>query len=394
MVDEPLPGAVAAPIRSARTGLGRDTTIDVLRGCFIISMTIAHLSSGSVLGGLSHAAVWLDGAIGFVTLSGLVLGLVYRRQLDRTGRVPFTKALRRARLLYLIQLGTLVLALTVSAVSTRDLGVGRPEELGGWASALGMAATLRLPAQFLDVLPMYVVLLLAAVPALALLSRARTGPLLAVCGAVYVAATVFPGVPVVPGMNFNWAAWQLPFMVGLTVGWHWDQREIAARLRSRLVVALSFAVSAACFAVAQVFGRWDFMEGGAAFRLASWSFDKFDLGPAHLVFGFSAMVLGYAVVSSLRDARRLRTLRTWLSVLGSRSLDAFVILCLAVIVLPAVLGYETSSATAMALVGLTLAVQTGWIVLRRRGYLPGLTTGTEIPGRPLLRRGIAGAASR
>jgi len=346
-------------------------------------MTIAHLAAGSVADKVSHAGVWLDGAIGFVTLSGLVLGIVYRRTHDRTGAVPYCKVLRRARLLYLIQLVTLVLALTVSAVSVRDVGVGRPEQFGGWASALAQVATMRLPVQYVDVLPMYVVLLLAAVPALALLSRSRPVVLLALSVAVYVVATVWPHIAVPPGVHFNWFAWQLPFVVGLTVGWHWDSRGVAARMRSRPLVVAAAAVAAACFLTAQAFGRLDVMGDSELDSLVGAGFTKYNLGPAHILFGFAAMAVGYAAVSALRDAGHLRAVRAWFALLGSRSLDAFVILCLAVIVLPAVLRYQTSSATAMALVVVTLGVQTAWVVLRRRGYLPGLATGTAVPARPL-----------
>src|SRR3712207_992232 len=102
--DAPSTRPPAAPTSGAR-GAGRDTSIDVLRGWFVISMTLAHLAAGSVAERLAHVAVWLDGAMGFVTLSGLVLGMVYRRSRNRTGRVPYAKALRRVRLLYVIQVG-------------------------------------------------------------------------------------------------------------------------------------------------------------------------------------------------------------------------------------------------------------------------------------------------
>lgn len=355
-------------------------------------MTIAHLAAGSVIDKISHAAVWLDGAIGFVTLSGVVLGIVYRRTHDRTGRIPYRKVLRRARLLYVIQFVTLALALAVSAVSTRPVGVGRPEEFGGWTTALGMVATMRLPAAYLDVLPMYVVLLLAAAPALALLSRGRTRSLLAMSGVVYVLATVFPDVAVLPGVHFNWAAWQLPFVIGLTVGWQWESRNLAARLRERRVVLSTVAVTAVFFLTAQAFGRLGLMAGTRLDDLVGAAFAKFNLGPAHVVFGLAGMAAGYAMVSAVRDRGLLVHVRGWLSVLGSRSLDAFVILCLAVIAFPALLGYESSSVTAMLLVLLTLGVQTGWIVLRRRGHLPGLATGTIVPRPPGLVRRFSRAA--
>ena len=370
-----------------RGGLGRrETSVDVLRGWFIISMTIAHLSAESIADKVTHAAVWIDGAIGFVTLSGLVLGLVYRRTSDRTGRIPFRKVLRRARLLYGIQVVVLVLALAVRSSGSRFDDVPHPESIGGWAGALWLAATLRLPAANLDVLPMYVLFLLAAVPALHLLSRSRARLLLLLSLAVYGFATVFPELAIPSGVHFNWGAWQLPFMLGLMVGWFWDELRVAALLRSRRSVLLSATVAGACLLVAQAFGRFGLLDGTEVDEVVGSGFEKFNLGPAHIVFGLAAMALGYAAVSALRDVRPLVPLWRWLALLGSRSLDAFVILCLAVIVLPALVAYEASSATAMALVVVTLLAQTMWIVLRRRGYLPGLATGTEHPSRSPGRR--------
>ncbi|MTA97652.1 MAG: hypothetical protein F2532_01820, partial [Actinobacteria bacterium] len=51
----------------------RDRALDVVRGICIISMVIRHMSYGSFLDTGIHAPFWIDGAFGFVFLSGLVL---------------------------------------------------------------------------------------------------------------------------------------------------------------------------------------------------------------------------------------------------------------------------------------------------------------------------------
>ena len=363
----------------------RETPIDVLRGWFIVSMTVGHLAAGSIAERAVHAGVWIDGAIGFVACSGLVLALVYRRVHDRTGQLPYAKALRRARLLWLIHVAVATLALAVASVSTRFDDVADPVGVSGWARSLWLVATLRLPAAHLDILPMYVLFLLGAVPALWLLSRSRAWLLLSVSAAVFAVAYTVPDAVTPDGVHFVWAAWQLPFVLGLVVGWYWEERGLAEKVRSRTGIAVAVVLTGTCLVLAQAFGRFGVLEGTRTDQLLGQTFGKFELGPARVVFAFAAIALGYAAVSALLHVGPLQWVWGWLSLLGSRSLDAFVIQCVAVILLPALLAYPTSSLTAMLVVLLTLLAQTAWILARRRGLLPGLRTGTDVPTRPLSR---------
>ena len=57
----------------------RDPTIDVIRGICIASMVIGHSANGSLLYHLTHGAIWIDAATGFVLLAGLVIGVVQSR---------------------------------------------------------------------------------------------------------------------------------------------------------------------------------------------------------------------------------------------------------------------------------------------------------------------------
>src|SRR4051812_42249003 len=58
---------------------GRNRAIDMLRGLCIVSMTTAHLAAGSWPWQVFHVAVLVDGAVGFVLLSGIVLGITQHR---------------------------------------------------------------------------------------------------------------------------------------------------------------------------------------------------------------------------------------------------------------------------------------------------------------------------
>src|SRR3978361_1533580 len=89
-------GARAAP--AAR----RERAFDLLRGGCVVSMVFSHVSASSVLDRGTHAFEWVDGAVGFVFISGLVLGLVHRATVGQAGlAAALGRVLRRLRLIYL-----------------------------------------------------------------------------------------------------------------------------------------------------------------------------------------------------------------------------------------------------------------------------------------------------
>lgn len=87
----------------------RNVAIDVIRGLCIVRMATAHLATGSVGFRITHAAVWADGAVGFVFLSGLDPGITQRRTVERSGpRAGAAKMLRGTRLICLGHVGLCV----------------------------------------------------------------------------------------------------------------------------------------------------------------------------------------------------------------------------------------------------------------------------------------------
>jgi hypothetical protein len=69
-------------------------------------------------------------------------------------------------------------------------------------------------------------------------------------------------------------------------------------------------------------------------------FDKYNIGPGRIIFGVAAMILAYWMTTWLIDRQFLTPVVSFLQTLGARSLDSFVILCLAVIIIPAVAPYS------------------------------------------------------
>ena len=85
-----VPRATTPPLASTSLTTpgsgGRDRAIDLLRGLCIVSMTTAHLAAGSWPWRVFHIGTFIDGAVGFVFLSGLVLGITQSGTIERAER--------------------------------------------------------------------------------------------------------------------------------------------------------------------------------------------------------------------------------------------------------------------------------------------------------------------
>src|SRR5438105_4855683 len=84
-------------------GTKRDRRLDLLRGYCVFAMTIDHLDAPTWLYYLTGGnRFFVSAAEGFLFISGLVMGIVYRPIVDRQGlAAAIDKALKRALTLYL-----------------------------------------------------------------------------------------------------------------------------------------------------------------------------------------------------------------------------------------------------------------------------------------------------
>lgn len=302
----------------------RDARLDVLRGWCIVSMTVGHLAGVSLVDRVTHPLRWVDGAAGFVLLSGVVLGMVQRPLQARSPRAGHAALLRRAG----IVLGVHT-AMAVGGVAARTV-TGSPPfvptfgELGGVGQTVTGVATLRLQPDFLNVLPLYVALLLLAQPAVAALRAERWRLVLGCSVAIWgvgqlTAGPLTPAHLLAPPVQWDWAGWQLLFVGGLMVGWYAEQVRAAVRAHRRLVIAGATLVALLVTIAAQRF----FARGIGVLDALT---DKYAVGALVPVALAAASLAGYAFAGRAFQSPLLRPGALVLGRIGRRSLDCFVLL--------------------------------------------------------------------
>jgi hypothetical protein len=213
--------------------MGRLTILDGLRGYFLVFMFLNHLTftGGYLLVKINHDELgFVEGAQGFVFLSGLLAGLVHGQRALRRGFGPAASAMwNRAAEIYAYALGCVLIILALQPLLPGsqlywhhwlgDLNFGRARHVA--ASAL-----LLYQPDYLDILPQYIVYLLVAPPLLWLCLRGRWAWVAAGCVALWLAVQLGAHLPAAAALDrllplrayFNVLAWQFVFMAGLMIG--------------------------------------------------------------------------------------------------------------------------------------------------------------------------------
>jgi hypothetical protein len=315
---------------------GRDLRLDFLRGFAIFAMIVDHFGGHSWLTPITGGNEFLvSAAEGFVFLSGFVMGLVYGRRIARLGWVPTAEAiLRRAALLYTVTVGLTLLFVALFAFTDLRLWFDREYGLGLTDPVELVVGTLTLHYTYhgTDILWMYTVLIAASPLMFHFLITGRTAGLLLGSILLWLAYQVFPAQAAIPWVagnvvNFPLAAWQLYFVMGLTMGCH---RDALARQLGRIPRWPALAVSALGF-LGLVLLDWGHETG----RLATWPLLKGLAGETYQqVFDKPSVswgrVLAFAIAASFmlllvtQFWQPLRRLLGWLLLpLGQAALLAY-----------------------------------------------------------------------
>lgn len=303
--------------------------LDGMRGYFLVFMLLNHLSftGGYLLVRVNHAELgFVQDAQGFVFLSGLLVGMVYARRMDRKGFADgTTKMWKRAGELYLYAMGCIALILGAAALEPALQAYWQPwlgDLRAGDAAMVGAAASLAYQPTFMDILPQYIVYLLVAPPLVWLCLRGRWAAVAIGSAVLWLAVQLGLHMPVADGINsligaagegvrlraaFNVLAWQVVFMSGLVLGVmtvtnQIDWQKVFTPERTALVwLAVALLVFFLVWRVGFSFGIWP-QEVAQRFR-------GYEVRPEFsLIFLVNFLALGWAMA--------------WLLIAGPRSSNA------------------------------------------------------------------------
>lgn len=211
---------------------GRDVRLDFFRGLAMFIIFVAHMPGNSWFLFIPARFGFSSAGELFVFCSGLASAFAFGRVFVKDGWWRGTRRiLFRIWQVYWAHIGLALVLMSVSVAALAITGIDYPAHLGlEWLFAhagegLLKLMTLTFTPAFLDILPMYLVLL-AMIPAMMLLAKLSRLVPLAVIGALWLAVQLYginlPGGQM-PGMVwfFNPFAWQAVFFTGFAFGMRW-----------------------------------------------------------------------------------------------------------------------------------------------------------------------------
>lgn len=307
MVGTVMGPEAAAPAAVVATQQKRDIRLDFFRGLALFFIFIDHIPNNLFSRFTLHAIGFSDAAEVFIFISGYAASIAYGRIfLNRGAWLGTLMAWRRAWQLYVAHIFLFVLftaEVSYTVLTFRNPMYNDELQIGNFLAAphiaIIKALLLQFQPTFLDVLPLYIVLLLL-LPAIILLTRANAVMALVLSCAVYVMvhATGF-NVPTFPEGHFwffNPLAWQFLFTIGVVCGWR-QQHGQACIPPWRWVrwLAIGFALASAVVAVSwQIHWVYDDVPALLLHRL--FPIDKTSLDPIRLVHFLAVAVVGVTLV--------------------------------------------------------------------------------------------------
>ena len=244
----------------------RDARVDLLRGLSLLSIFVDHIPRNVLADFTLHNFGFSDAAEIFVLLAGFSATHAYNRVFERQGlKVGLRRVLRRCLHIYGVQVALLIGTFLLVGLWERTYGtqsiIMGPLLRDGWQGALRGVSLRALPA-YLDILPLYI-LLIAAFPLVWFGFARSVAATLAASFLLYGLANVLhwnlPNV-VDPADAAHWYfdpfAWQVLFVLGCALA-------VAARRQSRpmtapprALLALCWAYAIGCFLVLDAWKLW------------------------------------------------------------------------------------------------------------------------------------------
>lgn len=311
----------------------RDLRLDFFRGLSLIFIFIDHIPYNILSYFTLQSATFFDAAEVFIFISGYTAALVYGRRLAAKGAIYATAQVwRRAWTLYVAHIFLFVLFIAeVSYTATTFNNPMYNEEmrvadfLDEPHVAVVKALLLQFQPAFLDILPMYIVMLLIF-PAVLIGLRAHWLLVLAPSATLYVAVQVFnlsvPAYPAGHHWYFNPLAWQFLFVSGAVLA-HLNAQRVGFPRLLRIAVPVAACIFVAAFVVRlswTVHGLWEPVPPLLLKQL--WPAPKDDLSPFRLIPFFALVLLVATLVPPHARFLGSKAARP-LVIAGQQSLEIF-----------------------------------------------------------------------
>lgn len=310
----------------------RDLRLDFFRGLSLIFIFIDHIPYNVLSYFTLQANTFFDAAEVFIFISGYTAALVYGRRLAEKGAIYATAQVwRRAWTLYVAHIFLFVLF--VAQVSYTAATFKNPmyndemrvaEFLGEPHIAIVQALLLRFQPTFLDILPMYIVLLVIF-PVVLIGLRRHWLSVLILSAALYVAVQIF-GIAFTAYPTGHWyfnpLAWQFLFVSGAVLAHlNAEGRDFSHLLRVIFpIAALVFVVALVVRVSWTLHMFWD--QVPALLLKPLWPAPKDDLSPVRLIPFFALVVLVAVLVRPHARFLASRVARPLL-IAGQQSLEIF-----------------------------------------------------------------------
>ena len=363
-------------LRNSAPHISRIAAFDILRGLMLAIMLIDHIELyPSVFDYFTgRGRLFVSAAEGFFFLSGILLGIVYRRRITRGAKYIFGRMWLRAGELYVLAAVTTIgyaLWATWAGNTTIKYGLPNPAD---WGELIKQTLTLRYGWGWADFLMRFCILMLAAPVVFYGLVRGHWRLVISLS----VITWVFRGE------NFTYA-WQLLFYGGMVAGYYWGEvvgyfASLQPRTRILLnrwlyiLAGVSFAISYAVVYLLSYLNTYiESLPGWLWSVTATWNdwneyiweyAEKWTLGPLRLmlfIIWFSALF----ILISRHEARINKLTYGVLDLLGRNSLFVYILHSFIVFVFYLyIIPDQTTRLWSFVITGVALA----WLVGGTYGY--------------------------
>jgi hypothetical protein len=342
--DSPASASRAALLSSAKTLRAaapvqkkpRLWELDALRGLMLVLMLSTHLPTNFGIP-TSQPFGFVSAAEGFVLLSAYMAGLVYTQRYMKYGLAAMQRAfMRRAMVVYTCQAASLFFLFTIIAILGVSLSQPAVKELIWFylqhpRTAFVWAMALVYNPPLLDILPIYVLFMLASPWVLTYALRHGWRVILLLSAALWLASQfdlakyLYEGVVDLTGLPvpfsetgaFETYSWQFLWVLGMWLG------STHARVPAAERKPLSQWVVYGAIVLAATFFIWRHITGLGAFAETNplnILFDKWHLGPLRLL-NVAALAIVVMHFSPWLKAHLPRV--GWLQTMGQSSLSVF-----------------------------------------------------------------------